>query len=91
MKEPAIRPLTIEPDTAPELHNTVNIEALTPEAVAFIKMEAARFGRLYMIWDGRFDLWVHKGCNRAEVVEYLNALWARRLWPSEIETEGGER
>jgi hypothetical protein len=87
MKEPKMNPLTIEPEASPLLSQTVSIEALTPEAEQFIKENAGRFGDLYKTFSHRWNLWVYRGYDRAEVIEYLVDLWASRAehWPAEVD------
>lgn len=90
MKEPTMRPLTIEPDSCEVLSRTVRIEALTKEAEEWMSKHAPKYGSLYRDIghsDKSWGLLIYRGYNRSEVVEYLNDLWDKEHWPEEIESE----
>lgn len=78
--EPKIAPLTIERCKDPGSERVMWIEALTDEAVAWMKDVVGQYGDLYQSADGvEWKFTAYRGCDPGEVFEYIKDRWRRRM------------
>lgn len=82
--KPKMRPLTIEPE--PGLPSVLRMEALTREAEEWIQSHAPEFGDVSKssMNSRRWNLFVFRGYEPAQVAAYLTSLWDAQEWPEEV-------